>query len=211
MKILLQNGNGTKVYWFAASTLRKVLFCVCFIDSRYYAYFTTSALQCATCGCNTCDPHPGFPLERELFLTCVPATGSRWWYSPTMTLTAFALPLEDDECLQLTMEFLWFMWSHRQPWHWPTISLYRPYHWCCQYSPWFKTLSSFVQYMVSHSVLGRDLRREATSVSLPLILIIFWYPPPLNYSWVTNLSSTALLSAHITGRSNFPLVDGGTI
>ena len=37
MKILLQNGNGTKVYWFAASTLRKVLYCVCFIDSRYYA------------------------------------------------------------------------------------------------------------------------------------------------------------------------------
>ena len=46
MKILLQNGNGTKVYWFAASTLRKVLYCVCFIDSRYYSYFTESTTVC---------------------------------------------------------------------------------------------------------------------------------------------------------------------
>ena len=193
---------------FAASSLRKVLYCVCFIDSRYYAYFSTSV-------CHMWLQHLWSISwvsigKRTLFDMCAGNWLTlRWWYSPTMTLTAFALPLEDDECLQLTMEFLWFMWSHRQPWHWPTISLYRPYHWCCQYSPWFKT--SFVQYMVSHIVLGRDLRREATSVSLPLILIIFWYPPPLNYSWVTNLSSTALLSAHITGRSNFPLVDRGTI
>ena len=92
MKKKLRKGNVTKVYWFAASTLRKVLFCVCFIDSTTRT--SLKALQCATCGCNTCDPHPGFPLERELFLTCVPATGSRcvddihrpWHWLPLLCL-----------------------------------------------------------------------------------------------------------------------------
>ena len=141
MKILLQNGNVTKVCckYFAESTLLCVLH---FIDSRYYAYFSTSV-------CHMWLQHLWSTSwvsigKRTLFVMCAGNwLALRWWYSPTMTLTAFALPLEDDECRQLTMEFLWFMWSHRQPWHWPTISLYRPYHWCCQYSPWVKTLSSF--------------------------------------------------------------------